>query len=164
MLPATLVLSSDIRHVLGVFKSILSICTPQAGQQITAGQHRYTGQHATSWADQQPAQAGQLTACTIGHQQAKACQHWAELGRSADQAKNPAKSGHNRPCSKGKNAALMTLCPPITLELFHYCICTALYNHSNIFSLLYMYSNTKSLHKNVNFLARIEKTPPCQKF
>lgn len=162
MLPATLLSPSDIKPALGVFKSILSTCTAQqAGQQITAGRHRHTrqqsstcdssghtGQQATSWADQQPPQAGQLTACTTGHQQATACQRWAELGRSADQAKNPAKSGQNQPCSKGKKPALMTLCPPIELELFYYCTYPVLY------------ANPVQFDKNGFFLARIKKTPP----
>lgn len=151
MLPATLVSPSDIKPVLGVFKSILGTCpAQQAGQQITAGQHRHTGQQAISRADQQPPQAGQLTACTTGHQQATACRHWAELGKAADQAKNLAKSGQNRPCSKGKKPALMTLCPSIELELFYYCTYPVLY------------ANPVQFDKNGFFFAR-KRRPPLPK-
>jgi len=108
---ATHVSPSDIKPVLEVLKSILGTCpAKQTGQQITAGQ---------------------LTASTTGHQQAAACQHWAELGRSADQAKNPAKSGQKQARSKGKNALLMTLCifsEKSIIQLFHYCICTVIPN------------------------------------
>lgn len=159
---ATLPLPSDINPALCPFKSILATCpAKQAGQQITAGQH--TGQQATSWDYQQPPQPGQHTACTIGHQQATACQHWAELGRSADQAKNPAKAGQKQARSKGKNTALLTLCifpEKSIIKLFHYCMYTALYNHSTTFSLLYMYSNTKSLHENTIFSRAYRGRPP----
>jgi hypothetical protein len=169
MLPATLVSPSDIKPVLGVSKSILGTFRAQQAGQLAAGQQSssgHTGQQATSWDHQQPPQAGQLTACTTGHQQATACQHWAELGRSADQAKNPAKAGQKQARSKGKNALLMTLyifSEKSIIQLFHYCMYTALYNHSTTFSLLYMYSNTKSLHKNDDFLAYIEVNPPPAK-
>ena len=85
---------SDINPALCPFKSILSTCPAQ--------------------------QAGQLTACTTGHQQATACQHWAELGRSADQAKNPAKSTQNRPCSKGCMVFTYIALVFITLYLWIY--------------------------------------------
>ena len=162
MLPATLVSPSDIKPVLGVFKSILGTCTAQhtgqhTGQQgSTCYSSGHTGQQATSWDHQQPPQAGQLTAC----------QHWAELGRSADQAKNPAKAGQKQARSKGKNTLHMTLyifLEKSIIRLFRYCMYTALYNHSTTFSLLYMYSNTKSLHKNDDFLAHIEVDPPLPK-
>jgi len=184
MLPATLPSPSDINRALCPFKSILSTCTAQQAGQLTAGQHRHTGQQATSWdhqqplaatsstqaSCQQPPQAGQLTACTTGHQQATACLHWAELGRSADQAKKPAKSGQNQARSKGKNALHMTLYifpEKSIIKLFHYCIYTALYNHSTTFSLLYMYSNTKSLHEIDDFLAffsHVREDPPQADF
>ena len=173
MLHATILSPSDIKPVLGVFKSILGTCTAQQAGQLTGQQGStcdssgHTGQQASSWDHQQPPQAGQLTACTTGHQQATACQHRAELGRSADQAKKPAKSGQNQARSKGKNTLHMTLyifSEKSIIKLFHYCIYTALYNHSTTFSLLYMYSNTKSLHKNDDFLAHIEVDPPPANF
>ena len=176
MLPATLVSPSDIKPVLGVFKSILGTCTAQQAGQLTGQQAStcyssgHTGQQATSWDHQQPPQAGQLTACTTGHQQATACQHWAELGRSADQAKNPAKAGQKQARSKGKNTLHMTLYifpEKSIITLFRYCMYTALYNHSTTFSLLYMYSNTKSLHEIDDFLvffSHVRESPPCQKF
>ena len=176
---ATHVSPSDIKPVLGLFKSILGTCpADQAGQYTgqqssTCNSSGHTGQQATSSqhtssqaTSQQPPHAGQLTACTTGHQQAAACQHWAELGRSADQAKKPAKSGQNQARSKGKNTALLTLFifpEKSIIQLFHYCMYTVLYMYSTTFSLLYMYSNTKSLHKNDDFLAHIEVDPPCQK-
>jgi hypothetical protein len=67
----------------------------------------------------------------------------------------------------GKNSLLMTLYifpKKSIITLFRYCIYTALYNHSTTFSLLYMYSNTKSLHKNDDFLAHIEVDPPLPIF
>ena len=187
MLPATLLSPSDINPALCPFKSILGICTAQQAGQLTGQQAStcdssgHTGQQATSWdhqqplaatsstqaSCQQPPQAGQLTACTTGHQQATACQHWAELGRSADQAKNPAKAGQKQARSKGKNTLHMTLYifpEKSIITLFCYCMYTALYNHSTTFSLLYMYSNTKSLHKNDDFLAHIEVDPPLPIF
>ena len=157
---ATYVSPSDIKPILGVLKSIFGTCLAKQ-----AGQH--TGQQATS--SQQPPQAGQLTACTTGHQQATACQHWAELGRSADQAKNPAKAGQKQARSKGKNALLMTLCifsKKSIITLFCYCIYTALYNHSTTFLLLYMYSNTKLLHQIDDFLvffSHVRESPPLPK-
>ena len=183
---ATHISPSDIKPVLGVLKSILGTCPAEQAGQLTGQQSSsghssgHTGQQATSWdhqqplaatsrtqaSSQQPPQAGQLTACTTGHQQAAACQHWAELGRSADQAKKPAKSGQNQARSKGKNTALLTLFifpEKSIIQLFYYCIHTVLYMYSTTFSLLYMYSNTKSLHKNDDFLAHIEVDPPCQK-
>jgi hypothetical protein len=171
MLPATLVSPSDIKPVLGVFKSILGTCPAKhTGQQgSTCYSSGHTGQQATSWDHQQPPQAGQLTACTTGHQQATACQHWAELGRSADQAKNPAKAGQKQARSKGKNALLMTLCifsKKSIITLFCYCIYTALYNHSTTFLLLYMYSNTKLLHQIDDFLvffSHVRESPPLPK-
>ena len=129
MLPATLVSPSDIKPVLGVFKSILGICTAEQ-----AGQH-----------------TGQQPAATTGHQQATACQHWAELGRSADQAKNPAKAGQNQGRSKGKNTLHMTLCTfseKSIITLFRYCMYTALYE------------KPVQNDKNGYFLACIEKSPP----
>jgi hypothetical protein len=51
------------------------------------------------------------------------------------------------------------------IQLFHYCMYTALYNHSTTFSLLYMYSNTKSLHKNDDFSRTYRgRPPPAKKF
>ena len=187
MLPATLPSPSDINPALCPFKSILgTFRAQQAGQHTgqqgsTCDSSGHTGQQATSWghqqplaatsstqaSSQQPPQAGQLTACTTGHQQATACQHWAELGRSADQAKNPAKAGQKQARSKGKNTLHMTLYifpEKSIITLFCYCMYTALYNHSTTFSLLYMYSNTKSLHKNDDFLAHIEVDPPPANF
>jgi hypothetical protein len=80
---------------------------------------------------------------------------------------NSTKSGQNQARSKGKKPLLMTLYifpKKSIITLFRYCIYTALYNHSTTFSLLYMYSNTKSLHKNDDFLAHIEVDPPLPIF
>jgi hypothetical protein len=130
---ATHISPSNIKPILGVLKSIFGTCPAKhAGQQgSTCHSSGHTGQQATSWDHQQPPQAGQLTACTIGHQQATACQHWAELGRSADQAKNPAKSSQTQARSKGKNALLMTLYifpEKSIIQLFYYCIYTVIPN------------------------------------
>lgn len=126
---ATLPSPSDINPALCPFKSILSTCPAQ--------------------------QAGQLTACTTGHQQATACLHWAELGRSADQAKNPAKSGQKQARSKEKNALLMTLYifpEKSIIKLFHYCMYTVLYE------------KPVQNDKNRYFLACIEVDPPLPIF
>jgi len=179
---ATHISPSDIKPVLGVLKSILGTCPAKqagqhtskqgstchssghTGQQATSSQHTTT--QATSWDHQQPPQAGQLTACTTGHQQAAACQHWAELGRSADQAKNPAKTSQKQARSKRKKPLLMTLCifpEKSIIQLFHYCMRTVLYMYSTTFSLLYIYSNTKSLHKNDDFSRTYRGRPPLPK-
>ena len=140
MLPATLPSPSDINPALCPFKSILSTCR---AQQATSRDH------------QQPPQAGQLTACTTGHQQATACQHWAELGRSADQAKNPAKAGQKQARSKGKNTLLMTLyifSEKSIIKLFHYCMYTVLYEKP--------VQNDKNGYFSRMYRGR---PPPCQK-
>jgi hypothetical protein len=156
------VLPSDIRPVLGVLKSFLATCPAHAtGQQTGAGhQHGSTGHRQPPQAGHRPQAAPQATSRP---QAADSRQIGADRH---SRPKNPAKSGQNQARSKGKNALLMTLYifpEKSIIQLFHYCTYTALYNHSTTFSLLYMYSNTKSLHKNGDFSRAYKGRPPLPK-